>query len=866
MNGIPPLPRPPRLARRILGRIIPSRLKPTADGDFEEFFHLIREIDGPGKAVRWYWSQVVKSIPSFLFNGIYWRIVMFRSYLKTALRHMRRRPHLAAVNIGGLAVGLAGCVLASLFIRDELATDRFHQGLDRIYEVRSEVDMPGDKVSLETQGQVGPLLASSFPEVEAAVRLKKIDAVIRVGDQPFLRKGLAVDPSFFSVFSFHLDRGDPAGILQDPSSVILSRETAQQLFGDSDPVGRVLAFVIGSETHEMKVESVADIPARSSLDFGFLVPLARVAPKIDQGETDAACFIRLREGARPENLSALFPGSLDKHLPSFGTGGRHYLFPFADYHRGRGEHPFSSVLKPRSSPLFSALLSSIAALILLIAVFNFMNLSVGTAASDRVKEIGMRKVFGADRRKLFQQFRFEGVLLSLAALAGAFVLTGAILPAFNRFAEKDIRLLPADVGWILPVLAFLAVGVGIAAGSYPGWALNRNRPMELFRGTFLFGRRQTFSRTLLVLQFGISIFLVITTVFLYRQHRFLVTSDPGYDSERVAVLDLRLLAAEDRGGGGLLPVLKAKLLSHPEIQSVSGADCSLTSWSAQVVRRPGQSHPEFVRFNDVDTDYQNVLGLELKEGRWFSSEFPADASASVVVNETFAEKYAPSGPLGKSLAELLGTRSTARIIGVVRDFHYDSLHREIQPAMLNLNPIVSRWAYIRIKGNDLRQAVDIVEREFKAAAPGFPFQMSFLDQDVDRLYEKEARWSSMIGIVSLFAVLIACSGVFGLAVQITVRKRKEIGVRRVLGASVRQIAGLVNREFLAAAALAAVPAWPAAYLATRKFLSGYAYRAAPAVWIFFAGTLALAVLVALTVNLQAVRAARANPAVTLKNE
>jgi len=351
--------RPPLLGRWLLTRILPSGHKATAAGDFEELYRRALIKDGPGKAAVWYWLQIVKSAPAFFFAAGYWRFVMIGNYLKLALRHARRRPEFAAVNIGGLAIGLAGCILAFLFIRDEYAFDRFHSHIERIYEVRSRVGRENDWVYLITQGPVGPALASDFQEVEAATRADKAEVVVRAGEEAFLRNALGVDSSFFKVFSFPLAQGDADSALREPASVVLGWETARTYFGASNPIGRKLAIRIGDETADYVVRGVAlPIPARSSLDFDLLLPIARIkGPLIDQWgsgpdgqNNDAYCFIRLREGASAAALEAKFPASLDKRLSAGGNAGGHYLLPFAEYHRGVRDYPFSLLLKPRSSP------------------------------------------------------------------------------------------------------------------------------------------------------------------------------------------------------------------------------------------------------------------------------------------------------------------------------------------------------------------------------------------------------------------------------------------------------------------------------------------------------------------------------------
>ena len=875
IGGLPPAGsrRPPRLGRWLLSRILPSRLKPTAAGDFEELYGWIRAKDGPRKAAAWYWRHVAKSAPAFIFAALYWRFEMIGNYLKLALRHMRRRPEFAAVNIGGLAVGLAGCILAFFFIRDELSFDRFHDRVERIYEVKSKIQAGDDPVFLETKGPVGPALAAEFQEVEAATRLARAEVVVSVGEKVFIQNGLGADPSFFDVFSFPLTRGDSAAALRDPYSVILGREAARLCFGTSDPMGQTLFIKIADETADYTVTGVAaEIPARSSLDFDLLLPILRVkGPRVDQwgpgeNDVDAACFIRLREGADAEALAAKFPGTLDKRLSIGKYSGSHYLFHFVQYHRGVRDYSFSSVLKPCSSPIFSILLTSIALLVLLIAGMNFMNLSVGAAASGRVKEIGMRKVFGAEQGNLFHQFRLEGIVTSLAALAGGLGIASLVLPAFNRFAGKDLRLDILGPGWPLAVLILLAVLLGAAVGSYPGWFLSRLRPTELFRGAFFLGRRSGFNRVLLLFQFGLSIFLVTTTGFVFRQHRYLLRTDLGYDAGRVAALDLRQMTPQFQSASRFLPVLKSGLLRHPEIQTVSGSYSGMSSWSAMILKRDSSPKPEVVRFNQVDPDFLPALGLRLSEGRWFSPDYPSDERGAVVVNETFARRFAPSQAVGKSLSEIFNYKTSARIIGVVRDFHFDSLRRTIEPAMMSLGAEHARWAFIRLTGKNLRPAREVIEKEFKIAAPGHPFLCSFLDEDAARQYESEARWSLMISLVSLFAVLIACAGVFALAIQSSVRKTKEIGIRKVLGASVLQVVGLLTGEFARLAVAAGLLSCPVVFLAVRKILTGYPYRIALSPWMFLAGGGAMLLLVLATVSLHALRAARTDPVKALRRE
>lgn len=863
--------RPPRLGRWILSQILPIQLKPTASADFEEIYGRILKESGVRKAKVWYWKSILMASIPFLFTTIHWRHIMIKEYLKLTFRHIKRRKGIAIVNIGGLAVGMASCILAFYFIRDEFSFDRFHAHIDSIYEVKSKVTLKsGSEFYKETEGPVAPTLASDFPEVEAATRMAKADLIVQAGEKIFRQKGIGVDASFLDVFSFPMVRGGSATALMNPDSVVLSAEAAQLCFGPANPMGEVISIKIGDVTSYYIVSGITgEIPANSSITFDLLLPIVRVKGlKIEQWNTglDAACFLRLRKDADPDALEAKFQSTIDGYLNKEGSSGSHYLFPFAEYHKGIRDYAFSSILEPRSSPSYSYILAGIAFLVLLIAGFNFMNLSIAAAAAGRIKEIGMRKVLGAERKQLFHQFGSEGMVLSLAALAVGFMIALTVLPVFNRFAGKEISL--ALLGHGLPLLALIlfASVLGILAGSYPGWILSRVRPVDLFRGRFLLGRKNSFNRAFLLFQFGISIFLVITTGFLYRQHRHLIRADLGYEPDRIVILNLQHLTPQFQKTSQFLPVLKSRLLQYPEIKSVSGAYSGMSSWSAMFAKPEGTKDPEIVRFNWVDDDFVESLGIEMVEGRWFSSEFPSDESDSVVVNEAFVRRFNVTEPTERTISEILKSRWPGKIIGVVRDFNFDSLRQPIQPAVMNLSSERMQKVFIKLEEGTLDGAIDIIEREFEAVVPGYPFLYSFLDDEVASQYESEKHWSLMVTIVCLFAILIACSGVFALALKMAAGRTKEIGVRKVLGASVLRIMGLLVGEFIWIAGAAVVLAWPAAFFTMYKVLADYAYRIPLSLWMFIAGGVVVVLLTLATVSLQAVRAAVRNPVESLRHE
>jgi putative ABC transport system permease protein len=862
---------PPCIARWILSKILPIQLKHTAYGDFEEIYRRILREGSEKEAKGWYWKHILMSALPFIHTTIRWRFMMITEYLKLTLRHIRRRKGIALVNIVGLAVGFASCILVFYFIRDELSFDRFHTHIYSIYEVKSKVSYnSGPDVFLETEGPVTPTLAADFEEVEAATRLAKVELIVKAGENIFRQKGIGVDPSFFDVFSFPLAQGHSSSALSEPASVVLSAKAARLLFGTLDPLGRIISIKIADETSECRVTGITkDIPANSSLKYDLLLPILLVkGPKIDQWDTglDAASFIRLRKDVDPNTLEVRFQSTIDRQLNKGERTGSHYLFPFADYHKGARYYTFSSVLESRSSPSYSIILAGIAFLVLLVAGLNFLNLSIAVAAANRVKEIGIRKVLGAGKKQLLRQFRFEGIATCLFALAAGYAIAQIVLPVFNQFAGKALRLDLLGPGFPVLALIFFAVLLGALAGSYPGWFLLRVRPVDLFRGKFLLGHKNSFNRVFLLFQFGISIFLVITAGFLFRQHQHLLRADLGYRPERVVVLNIEQLTSQFQNDSQFLPVLKSHLLQYPEIKSVSGSYSGMSSWSAMITITEAEQSKMIVRLNGVDYDFIETLGIEMIDGRWFSSEYPSDKTDGVIVNEALVKKFNIEKPTERTLAEFIKFRGPGKIIGVIRDFHFDSLLQPIQPAILNLEGERFKKVFIRLEGDDPSRAIDIIEKEFSVAAPGYPFLFSFLDDEVASQYDDERRWGLMVTIVCIFATIIACAGVFALAMIAITRRVKEIGVRKVLGASVVRIVGLLAGEFMGIAGAAVLLAWPAAFLTMHKILAAYPHRTPLSFWVFVAGGIIVVVLMLATVGLQAVRAAIRNPVESLRYE
>jgi putative ABC transport system permease protein len=693
------------------------------------------------------------------------------------------------------------------------------------------------------------------------------------------------------MFTYPLrDNASPQSVLDDPQAVVLSRSLARKYFGGRDPLDRNIALRIDEEYQDFRVGAVMeDIPENSSLRFDYVLNLEKIYGEAllewNSGK-HLPTFVRLVSRDQAGPLISKFPDTIDKlFVRQFDEKSGYFLQALSDYHL-RSERA-SGLLEAKSRTAFSYILAGIAVLVLLIACFNFTNLTIGTA-STRTQEIGMRKVLGAGRRHIIQQFWFESLVMSFLGLLMGIMLAHAALPVFNVLSQKAIR--PdyfQDVSlWLF--LLCLALFVGLASGAYPALVLSRFESGFLFRGRVKFTGRNLFSKLLITLQFAISIFLIVATAIMSRQNSFLAHKDLGYDSDRVVVVPLEDVSSEMQVKQALFSVLKGRLLRHRDIVSVSGARYGMAHFWMSHAPRLKEGKRVILDFNHVDYDYLPTLGLRLVQGRNFSPEFPSDRLEAVIVNEAFVRQFGMDDPLGRSISEPFEQDPGGTIIGVVEDFHYQSLHQPIRPVYIRLagarrqggppppagaqNQLRNQFTadykllYVKVRGTDLKSTLGNIQKEFADLAPGIPFSYSFLDEEEARQYALEERWSRIINYASVFAILIACSGLFGLTLLAVTRRTKEIGIRKVMGASVWQITRLVNREFLVLVLLANLVAWPAGYLAMRTVLQNYAFRIPIGPWAFlFSALLALAVAL-LTVSLQALRAARANPVDSLRYE
>ncbi len=793
---------------------------------------------------------------------------MLRNYLVTSLRHLLKNRLNTLIIVFSLGTGVACGVLSFLFIRSEVTFDRFHKNLPDIYEVKMVLALPIGRAVSVPRAAAAHALAGEFPEIARTVRMEKKRMIVRRGERMSQEQFLAADPAFLEMFTFPLEAGSRADVLGGPGSIVLGEEAARKFFGGEDPLGRILSVRLDSEFSDFVVTGVLKrIPENSSLDFDFLINLETLyggALEDPQKGPSLSCFVQLAERSRPGGLLEKFKSTIDVPLQEkYSKESGHALQPLSAFHL---RSDFGSyVLGRRSTGDYSLILAGIALLVILIACSNFVNLSVGKA-SARTREVGVRKVLGARTGHLVRQFWTESLVFGFAALAAGLVLAEFFMPAFNRIAQKDLGLNVFSDGWTPAFLVGLVLLVGMAAGSYPALVLSRFSSVDLFRGRMKLSGKNAFSRALVVFQFCVSVFLIVATVFLFRQKSYMLHTDLGYNPDQVLIVPLKSLPPDTDRSGYFVPALKNRLLANGSIQGVSGSSYDLSEgWMATYFDTTG-GDSVIVAYNYADQDFLPTLGLELVAGRNFSSDLPTDREDAIIVNRTFARMLGVDDPVGRRLSEFFKGEFDRRIVGVVEDFHSQSLHDPILPAFVGVEGKDYDFAFIKVRGEGMKEAIETVEKEFASLAPGVPFEYSFLDGELARLYAREANWVRLVEYASAFAVLIACSGLVGLTLQIIGRRTREIGIRRVLGASVRSVLVMINREFVWLVLAANVLAWPAAYFAVSSILRNYAYRIAVTPWVFLASGLLVLIVAVLTVSANALQAARANPSRILKVE
>ena len=794
---------------------------------------------------------------------------MLKNHLTLTLRHLQKHKGYTAINVVGLAVGLACCFVIVLFVRHELTFDRFHERGARIYRlIRNTTNAGTTMRSAQTESAYAVTLPEAFPEIEEAVRIWMGDNILLTrGDRHLTTQRFAfADASVFDVFTFPLVRGDPQTALQGPASVVLTEQAAQALFGAEDPIGQT--FTYNNEIDLTVTGILHPLPANSHLQFDFLATTEvmrttwRDTILHDYTTWIFYTYVLLHPDADASSLTPKLPAFLDRYQgPETSRTLRLELQPLVEIHfETETRRDVDTNIERRYLYIFSA----IAFFILMIGCVNFMNLATARAAC-RAREIGLRKVLGAFRQQLIGQFLGESVLLSLLALGLALGLVTLFLPVFGQLLGRDV---PVDVfknSAILALLGGIGLLTGLAAGSYPALYLSAFTPVHALKGhAGQRGGATALRKGLIVTQFSLSVFLLISTLTVYNQLGYMQTRNLGFADEQVLYLEANEALTEH------FDAFKQTLLANPNVRYVSQGGGNMPGYTGfmRTFVVPGEAGEEAWQAQTmlVDPDFLPLLGLELVEGRNFSLDVPTDAEGAYLLNETAVRRLGWEDPLTRAFRTW--DREPGRVIGVVKDFHFKSLHQRIAPLVMHLVPPGwSAWQIaIRVRPEHLPETLRFLEAQWQSFAPAWPFSYRFLDEAFGQLYTSDRRLMQLVGYFAGLALLITCLGLLGLAALITEQRTREIGVRKVLGASAPGIVWLLNRDFTRLVLVACVVASPVAYLVMSGWLERFPYRIDISWPVFLmAGLTALGVAV-LTVSYQSVKAALTDPVKSLRYE
>ncbi len=850
----------PRLAFWLLRHALPKKDYIYLNGNFEDMYSHRIKTEGPFKTGIWIWGEIIKSLPGFFYASVYWRMMMLKNYFTMTLRNIRKHKLHSFINIVGLSIGVAVCLIVFLWVQDEFGYDRFHANKSEIAQVYSKMLYSGGDSQINT-GSYYPLakvLKEECPEIKEAIRYEPATGLrFSHGDKQFSNDAVGLaDPSFFAIFTFPFTAGSPATALAENYSIIISESMAKKYFGNEDPIGKTITLL---DDFDLQVTGVmADVPKQSSFQFDCVMPYAlKFAPNFQEpdhwGGNPLSTYVLLHKDVDHFEVEKKITAIAEKYAQWETAEVTFHLHPLTKKH----------LYSPQGGGLIQTLLifSAIALFVWLIACINFMNLSTAKAAT-RAKEVGIRKVVGARKVDLISQFIGESLMISLITLVIAVLILAAFLPVLNDFLEKQytLQILLKPVVF----LGFLGIAVvtGTLAGAYPALYLSAFQPESIFKGLIRSRTKSSLRKVLVVVQFSLTIIMIISTVVLYRQLGFVMKTDLGFDRENLVVVRMNQQMQER------FEPFRNVLLKNPQIQGVTkslqgpwhiGSTVSAVDWDGKPPDESVSLHWDYVGY-----DYFSTLGMEIIEGRAFAREYSTDPKEAYIVNEEAVELMGMESPIGKRLSVF---RNEGQIIGVVKNFHFQPLYHEVKPFVFMLRPNSGSLAFVRIRPESISGTLDHIQNTIKGIAPGSQADLFFFnDVLTNYIYTSERIARKIAGYFTMLALLISSLGLLGLAAFMAERRTKEIGIRKVVGASVKDVVFMLSRDFTKWVLLSNVIAWPVAYYVTQKLLERYAYRTQIGLEIFVLSGLAALLIALLTVSYQALKSAKANPADSLRYE
>lgn len=805
---------------------------------------------------------------------------MFQNYFKIAWRNLLRNRAFSAINIAGLSIGLASCMLISLYVLDELSFDRYNEKADQIVRVIFKGTMQGGKINeAHVMPPTAQALKADFPEVLASTRLRQGGfPKVFFGDKQYTGDPMAfVDSNFFQIFTLPLVIGNSKTALTEPNTLVVTEELAEKYFGKQDALGKVVKFKDSDISY--KITGVMEkVPANSHFHYDIFISMTGLeeAKSTSWMQSEFFTYLLLQKDYDYKKLESKLPQTVEKYmapqlqkamgvtLAEFRKSGNDiglYLQPLTDIHL----HSSASYDLGNSGDIkYVYIFGAVAIIMLLIACINFMNLSTA-GASKRAREVGVRKVMGSEKIELVWQFLLESILLTSIALVLATIFGFIALPLFNKLSGKDLALQLSSVPTLLPGILLFGLIVGVLAGSYPAFFLSSFKLISVLKGKFTSDKGSVSLRSgLVVVQFFISITLIIGTTVVYQQLKYIQNKKLGYDKEQVLILDSWALGKNQE-------VFRDEILRDPEVINVSSSGYlpAGPSYNNNFMVYPEDKTTQLVKIlrYDIDANYISTLGMEMAAGRNFSKEFGND-STGVILNETAAKMMGwKNDALNRTISNTNndGKKSTYRVIGIVKDFHFRSLHERITPLAMVLSGGAGTMI-VKIKTKDMSGLLSKMKTQWDTFKPEIPFAYSFMDERINNTYLAEQKTGQILGVFAGLTIFVACLGLFGLATFTAEQRTKEIGVRKVLGASVASVVALLSRDFLKLIAVAIVIATPVAWFGMNRWLQDFEYRINISWWIFAMAAILSVGVALLTVSFQSIKAALMNPVKSLRSE
>ncbi len=814
---------------------------------------------------------------------------MLKNIIIITIRHLIRNISYTLTNIFGLAIGLATCILIFLYVQDELSYDRFFSNADNIYRMEPHwVGQGEDSHWAATSGDILPEIVKSYPEIVSSVKIHKPyqPPIFQRDEKRFQEKNvLYADSSFFEVFDYHIIKGDAKTMLKGAGKIVLTESTAHKYFGDEDPMGKFLKI---DSTSFLVSGIVQDTPENSHLKFDLLVSLDQMRALWDrvdkEGPSAFYSYIKFADKISADKVIIKYNQNFYTHIGMVVAGDSTNLDPEWD-----GEMIFQPVTRihlnghaekeigVNSDKQYVFIFSAVALFVLIIACFNYMNLATAKS-TRRGREVGLRKVMGATRKNIFSQFIGESFTLTIISMLFALLIVEIVLPEFNQFIDKQLKMSLFSNFPLMLLIIGIVVVVGFLSGTYPSVFMSGFSPIKSIKGNSLskgVSKSSLYLRRGLVLaQFAISIFLIIGILTVNKQLQFIQDKKLGFDKAQVVVLQI-----PDRGSIEKMEVLKNELLQNGDIVNVAAtSNIPGERIPFLTVKIPGDENESAeqtegeddgtfgMRTWSVDFDFVETLEMEIADGRSFSKDFGTDEQHAFIINEAAVRQLEFENPVGQDFEFLYGMSEPKRgkIIGVLKDFHYTSLHNEVEPVLLHIHPVYLRYMLVKINTNDVKGIMAKIENTWDEHIPYLPINSFFLDTSYDNLYRKEMNTGTILGIFTIMAIIIAVLGLFGLASFVTEQRTKEIGIRRVLGASIPGIIANLSREFIIIIAIANLLAWVPAFIFLEDWLNGFSFRTEISLWIFAISAIVSLLIAIATVGLKSWATARANPVESLR--